>query len=192
MIPAYPRLTLITILLSSQFMSCASIVGRSRYAVPLNSDPSEANVRVVNEIGQEVFNGKTPTMVQLESGKAYFDRQHYVATFTKDGHLQSTRNINAAIQPWYWGNFLLGGVIGFLIIDPLTGDMFKIDESPIMTYLQKSPILIPSPTPSPAIDQLITSSTITEQLRDLKKIYDEKLISASEYNAKKSELLARM
>jgi hypothetical protein len=31
------------------------------------------------------------------------------------------------LDGWYFGNILLGGVIGMLIIDPATGAMYKLD-----------------------------------------------------------------
>jgi len=29
---------------------------------------------------------------------------------------------------WYWGNILIGGLIGMLVVDPLTGAMYKLPD----------------------------------------------------------------
>ena len=49
-----------------------------------------------------------------------------MAEDTKDGYTQKVVNISAELDGWYIGNIMLGGVIGMLIIDPLSGAMYKI------------------------------------------------------------------
>ena len=43
--------------------------------------------------------------------------------------------IQADIEGWYFGNFLWGGLIGLLVIDPATGAMWKIDVKQINAQL---------------------------------------------------------
>lgn len=38
---------------------------------------------------------------------------------------------------WYFGNLLLGGVIGMLIVDPATGAMYRIETDLINETLKK-------------------------------------------------------
>lgn len=44
------------------------------------------------------------------------------------GHPEQLIPINYKLNGWYFGNILIGGVLGMLIIDPLTGGMWKIQD----------------------------------------------------------------
>ena len=44
--------------------------------------------------------------------------------------------LEASIDPWYFGNFLVGGFIGILVVDPATGAMWKIEDTSISTSLE--------------------------------------------------------
>ncbi|MCX4027392.1 hypothetical protein H0A36_10465 [Endozoicomonas sp. SM1973] len=37
--------------------------------------------------------------------------------------------ITSTLDGWYFGNLFLGGLIGMLIVDPLTGAMFKLQDT---------------------------------------------------------------
>lgn len=109
--------------------SCASIVSKSIYNVKLNSSPEAANVQVFDRKGREVFNGTTPTEVELKSGAGYFKRAEYTVKYTKDGYLPKEIVISSDINGWYFGNIVFGGLIGFLIVDPATGAMYRLDQT---------------------------------------------------------------
>ena len=55
-------------------------------------------------------------------------KEEYTITFAKDGYVQKTVHISAELDGWYIGNLLLGGLPGMLIIDPLSGAMYKIAD----------------------------------------------------------------
>jgi len=38
-------------------------------------------------------------------------------------------------NPWYIGNLLFGGVLGMVIVDPLTGSMWRFEEKDISVKL---------------------------------------------------------
>lgn len=42
------------------------------------------------------------------------------------------------LDGWYFGNILLGGIIGMLIVDPATGAMWKIDTEYLNETLNSS------------------------------------------------------
>ena len=48
-------------------------------------------------------------------------------TFTKNGYDTKTVPEELKLNGRYFGNLLLGGVIGTLIIDPATGAMYKLE-----------------------------------------------------------------
>ena len=59
-------------------------------------------------------------------------------TASKDGFKTHTTVIDWHVSGWYWaGNFVIGGLIGYLIIDPITGDMYYLDEE---VNLNMSPV----------------------------------------------------
>jgi hypothetical protein len=108
---------------------CATILGKSRYPVTLNSTPNVANVLITNKKGDTVFNGKTPAIVNLKAGKAYFKKEDYLITFSADGFKEKKYTIKSTINGFYFGNILIGGAIGMLIIDPLSGKMWSLPAS---------------------------------------------------------------
>ena len=124
-----------TILLTS---SCASIVSKSSYPIMISSTPSEASISVTNLAGTEVYKGQTPATVSLKSGSKFFKKETYQVRFSKDGYKEKVVPINFKVDGWYWGNLLLGGVIGMLIVDPATGAMYKLDTELLNETLVES------------------------------------------------------
>lgn len=106
--------------------SCATIVSDSDYPVIVGSSPQEASYQIYNEDGILVTNGMTPNTVRLEAGAGYFDGETYTIKLKKEGYEDQTFILNTKLDPWYVGNLLIGGWLGGLIVDPLTGAMFKI------------------------------------------------------------------
>jgi hypothetical protein len=120
---------IVPFLLAIAASSCATIVSRSSYNVRLASSPDDAKVQVVDRKGNEIFNGTTPTQVVLKSGAGYFKKAIYIIRYTKAGFLQKEVTINSDVNGWYFGNLVFGGIIGFLIVDPITGAMYKLDRT---------------------------------------------------------------
>ena len=92
--------------------SCASIFGHSNYNVSINS-----------------------ATVRLKSSEGFFRKATYTLTFSKPGYDSYQTQINSSIQPWYFGNILVGGLLGMIIIDPLTGAMWQIDQEQVQVTL---------------------------------------------------------
>ena len=46
----------------------------------------------------------------------------------KDGYGEFVYELTPSLNGWYIGNLLFGGLIGFLIVDPLTGAMYRFDD----------------------------------------------------------------
>ncbi len=121
-------------LIASLTASCATIVGDSNELVQLKSDPPGASVSVVNEGGENVFQGTTPTSVMLKKGRGYFDGETYSVRFERDGFEPGLVLLDTGLSGWYvLGNIVFGGLIGWLIVDPLTGAMWKLDDSVLAT-----------------------------------------------------------
>lgn len=118
--------TAITVILTS---GCASILGKSAYNVTVNSQPGQAEITIADKSGHSVYSGKTPATVSLNAGAGYFSGQDYTVKFKKSGYAEYSTTIERSVNPWYMGNLILGGLIGFLIVDPLTGAMWTLNEN---------------------------------------------------------------
>ena len=107
--------------------SCASIVSKSNYPITISSAPSEAKIVIKDKKDVEIYSGQTPASLKLKAGSGFFGKAHYQVTFTKDGYQSKTVPIVFKLDGWYFGNILIGGLIGMLIVDPATGAMYKLD-----------------------------------------------------------------
>lgn len=108
---------------------CASIVSKSEYPVSISSQPEGAEISIKNSAGIGVFSGKTPTTITLKAGAGFFKGENYTVTFKKDGHAPHTAQIQRGLDGWYIaGNFVFGGLIGWLIVDPATGAMWTLEN----------------------------------------------------------------
>ncbi len=109
-----------------------------------------------------VHRATTPTTVTLSASHGYLDPARYDLQFEKDGYHSSKTTLTANIEPWYFGNLVLGGLVGLLVVDPLTGSMWKL-ESSAYGHLYPldnppEPVLTLSSTP-PIADFVSTTAT---------------------------------
>jgi hypothetical protein len=115
--------------LISMLCGCASIIGKSVYPVAIQSNPGPAKITIVNRDGKEVFQGQTPTTVSLKAGAGFFRGEDYTVTFEKPGYETKKSKIKRGISGWYLGgNFFLGGLVGWLVVDPATGAMWTLKD----------------------------------------------------------------
>ncbi len=111
------------------FSGCASVVSKSQYPINISSEPQGADITIVSKEGNTVFSGKTPTTVTLKAGAGYFKGEDYTVTFNKDGFASHTAQIVRGVDGWYiLGNIFVGGLIGWVIVDPATGAMWTLDN----------------------------------------------------------------
>lgn len=116
---------------------CASIISDSNYPVTVNSSPDGAKFQITNlDNGMTVMKGETPATVTLKASDGFFSGAEYAVKFEKDGYEAQDFMIDSKIDGWYFANLLFGGVLGFLVIDPATGAMWKLDES-LMVSMSK-------------------------------------------------------
>lgn len=118
-------------LLSSILLStgCATIVSDSYYPVAIQSNPSGAEFTITNRKGDQIASGITPQTIVLPAGSGYFKGEKYVINYKK-GKVKKSVLLDSTIDGWYLGgNLLFGGLIGYLIVDPISGAMFKLPPS---------------------------------------------------------------
>jgi len=130
-----PTKSLIIASLFTITCSCASIVSKTIYPVTIDSEPRGANVVIYNRRGLEVFKGGTPALVKLKPSAGFFQRAIYNIEISKDGYTTKKVEVTATLNGWYFGNLLFGGVIGFLIVDPATGAMYRLNDPAVYETL---------------------------------------------------------
>ena len=120
--------TLSLIVIITIFSSCATIVSKSRWPLTVNTNPNGAKVEITDKRGIVVYNGNTPATMYLKSGAGFFAKQSYKVKLSMDGYGEKIIPLECHLNGWYIGNIILGGIIGFLIVDPATGAMYKLDR----------------------------------------------------------------
>lgn len=138
----YVKMTTIIMATVFLFSSCASILSKSTYPLSINSSPANAKVSVIDKKGKEIYLGNTPATVKLKAGAGFFSKAEYQVKFSSPGYDNKIVPITFKIDGWYFGNILLGGVLGMLIIDPATGAMWKIETEFLNETLSTSTVSI--------------------------------------------------
>ena len=73
-----------------------------------------------------MHSGTTPMTVTLKKGRGYFKPEVYTVRFTKDGSKPREILVSGAVNGWYFGNIIFGGLIGLLAVDPATGTRYTL------------------------------------------------------------------
>jgi len=166
---------------------CASIVSKSNYPVSINSSPSKAKVTVTNESGKEIHNAVTPTTITLEANEGFFQTANYNFTYKKEGYHPAHANLSASLDPWYIGNIVFGGLIGWLLVDPATGAMWKLDEE---VYANLGKCIDTKPTSeSENSESKSSKDSVSARLKELKELKQKGLLSNEEYEEKRDDII---
>ena len=109
---------------------CATMMNDSSKTVQITSNVPQANYSIKNKVGLVVQNGVTPSSVNLKVAAGPYSGEKFLIDFTKDGYLPSTAVLDSEISGWWFGNLLLfGGILGFAVIDPMSGKMWTLPDS---------------------------------------------------------------
>ena len=131
-------LTISLLALACSVTGCATIFTGTKQKISFNSEPIQSQISISNHKGEVVHTGETPATVKLRKGRGYFMPAKYTVVFNKEGYQTHTVNINARMSGWYVGNIIFGGVVGFLIVDPLTGAMYTLKPNDIQAVLNEA------------------------------------------------------
>ena len=159
------KILCVTALALSMLSACSSIVSKSDYPVTISSSPANASFVIVDKKGQSIDSGNTPATVVLKSSSGYFSGQSYTIAVGKAGYEKQQYVLKSTVDGWYFGNILIGGLLGMLIVDPITGAMYNLPER-VDIDLQQSA--------SASIDDKLEFTTIDslsrEQIAKLEKL----------------------
>lgn len=111
---------------------CASIISGSTQDVVIHSTPG-ANYVVTNSYGNQVaggtVGGDASAQMNLIRAAGYFSPHSYKVKLSKPGYHPATVDIDSGLNGWYFANIVFGGVVGMVIVDPLTGAMYRLVPS---------------------------------------------------------------
>jgi hypothetical protein len=148
---------------------CASIIkGGGSQSINIRSTPAEADVKVIDvATGNTVSTGKTPLVIPLKKSRGYFAKGQYKVVVEKPGF--EAREVQVVGRPSGWyigGNLVLGGLIGWLIVDPATGAMWTLDPEELS--LELTPVAASASPDAPAATAaapiaLMTLDELSEQ-----------------------------
>jgi hypothetical protein len=113
---------------------CASIVHNGNRDISINTDPPGATASIRKSGGglnDVVTVQKTPCTVSLDPKKSYFKGQSYTLRLEMAGYRTAEVELTPKMSGWYWGNLLIGGLIGMLAVDPATGAMWNIEPDKV-------------------------------------------------------------
>jgi hypothetical protein len=108
---------------------CASIVNGGDREISIATQPPGATASVRKSGGNIldiVAVERTPCTISLDPKKSYFSGQSYTLRLELPGYKVTEVELTPQMSGWYWGNLLMGGLIGMLAVDPATGAMWNI------------------------------------------------------------------
>lgn len=73
--------------------------------------------------------------VSLSPNGGYFKGQSYVIDLEMPGYTTQQISVTPTLSGWYFGNIIFGGLIGMLVVDPLTGSMWNLTPDSIVRTL---------------------------------------------------------
>jgi len=118
--------------------ACATIVHGGPRAISVASTPQGAKVSIYDRDNHLVQTNMTPFVAQLTTKYGYFRGQQYRLVFELPAHATTQVNLKSELSGWYAGNIVFGGLIGMLIVDPLTGAMYNLSPDKIEQPLSAS------------------------------------------------------
>jgi hypothetical protein len=152
--------------------ACSTIINGSTQEVAINSDPADASIRITNLHGDVVYEGKTPATVLLKRGNGYFAGAEYKVEFTKPGYKTATARIDHELgRGWYlFGNVGFGFLIGWVVIDPVSGAMWNLTPETYTAKLSSDKAALGNPSDETSL-RIVLLKDVPEALRgDLVRI----------------------
>lgn len=140
------QLTALLLALPILFSNCATIFGKSIYPFSISTNPTGADISIVNKKGTEIYKGQSPATVKLKSSAGYFNKAEYQVKLSYPGYQEQIIPVNFKLNGWYIGNILIGGLVGMLIVDPISGAMWKLDTPSIDANLSQAATSAMTPT----------------------------------------------
>jgi hypothetical protein len=151
---------------------CSSIIEGTSQTLSFESNPSGADCALERN-GVAIGNVRTPGGIVVQKTK-----HNIRVTCKKDGYETATAHLKSEAAGATFGNIILGGGIGWAI-DSSSGADNKYQEITTLTL---------APLPSGTAN--VGPSATAERLTNLKKLFDDGLITADEHQRRREQILA--
>ncbi|AFK04651.1 PEGA domain protein [Emticicia oligotrophica DSM 17448] len=129
-------LSLLTLFSFGALVSCASIIHGKIQDIVVSSQPSGAKIFID---GKEF--GQTPKVLGLPRNGRFegepSTKQGYKISITMEGYQPYETILQRKVDGWFFGNIILGGVIG-IVIDAVTGSMYKLTPNQVSAQMKLS------------------------------------------------------
>jgi hypothetical protein len=114
-------------------------VKSSKQVVRILSSPDNAKIVIYDKYNVKVFESSTPATAKLKRASGYFSGAVYYVEISQAGYETQRVELSPELNlGWYAvGNIILGGLLGILIIDPITGGMWTLTPEAVNYNLQK-------------------------------------------------------
>jgi hypothetical protein len=119
-------------------VGCATIVHSGPRAISVASTPAGAKVSIYDRSNALVETNTTPFIAQLPTKYKYFSGQAYRLVFEMPAYATAEVRLESKVSGWYLGNLVFGGLLGMLVVDPLTGAMYNLTPDKIEQHLTAS------------------------------------------------------
>lgn len=125
--------------------ACATLSSGSQQDLLITSEPpAQFQVRSIGR-GNVLANGMTPATVRLPRGEGYFKGANYEVAVARQGYKDESVGVYAQQTGSYLaGNLLLGGLLGWLVVDPATGAMWELDTRSVEFVMEPQVPLQPA------------------------------------------------
>jgi hypothetical protein len=136
------KITSLIVILTAPLLltGCASILDGGPKIVQISSNPPGAKVSIYDKTGKEIDSQNTPASVALKRVHGYLNPEDYKLVFENPGYYPYELHVKSTLDGWYLGNVLFGGLIGIVIVDPATGDMFTLSPREVNCNLVSSAV----------------------------------------------------
>ncbi|MBN1467264.1 MAG: hypothetical protein JW924_00930 [Fusobacteriaceae bacterium] len=121
------RNAIILSLLLVSITGCASVVHRSKQTVKISSQPG-STISIKDLKGNTIIEGEDSLTVKLDRAQGFFQKGQYSIVVEKPGYATKTIQLSSKVNTGSYviGNLFVGGFIGWLVVDPLTGGMWTL------------------------------------------------------------------
>jgi hypothetical protein len=129
----------ISIFLSFLFTSCATIGSKGIYHIPITTVPADAEIRVYDKNDFLMAVMSSPDTLSLKPSSGYFKRAEYYVHIAKDGYQPSVVPVYFVMDRKYLYNIYTAVFmpIGLLLVDPVSGAMWKPEKQSFEVTLVK-------------------------------------------------------
>jgi hypothetical protein len=135
----FKQLCIATVLAAcAAFTGCATIVHNGPRQISVASTPPGAKVSIYDRSNRLVQVSTTPFLATLPTKFGYFKGQDYRLVFDLPAYATAEVHLQSTVSRWYFGNFLFGGLLGLVIVDPSTGAMYNLTPQKIEQPLTAS------------------------------------------------------